>query len=217
MPTRILIADDHQIFREGLRSLLEKQPDLHVVAEAADGQAAVCQALELRPHVVVMAVTMPHLNGVEATRRILAEAPEIKVVALSMHASRELVVNMLKAGAAGYVLKDSAFHELALAIRTVLDGHPYLSPRIAEMVLKDYLPRVESTEESSLAVLTTREREILQLLGEGKSTREIALMLSLNQKTIDGHRQHVMEKLGLASHSDLVKFALRKGLISMEM
>ncbi len=215
MAIRILLADDHKIVRQGLRTLLEKEPDMEVVAEAEEGRMAVRLARKLAPQVVIMDVGMPDLNGIEATRQVLADTPGLKVIALSMHSDRRFVVNMLKAGASGYLLKDSAFEELAAAIRVVMLNKTYLSPGVSDIVIKDYVqgPREDS---SVFSVLTPREREVLQLMAEGKSTKQIADRLHVSVKTIETHRQQIMTKLGIHSVAELTKYAVREGLSSLE-
>ena len=212
---RILLADDHELMREGLRTMLAAQPDIEVVGEAEDGVNAVRMALELRPDIVVMDVGMPHMNGIEATRRLTAELPRTKVIALSMHSDRRYVAEMLKAGAAGYVLKQGAFRELASAISAVLASHIYLSPRVAGVVV-DLLRQPSEEEGGLLRLLTTREREVLQCVAEGMNTKSIAHRLNLSGKTVDGHRRHLMVKLGMQSVSELTRFAIREGLVAAE-
>ncbi|MFH1596820.1 MAG: response regulator transcription factor [Pseudomonadota bacterium] len=214
MKAGILLVEDHQIVREGLAALLEKQPDLKVVGQAADGRTAVRLARELRPAVVVMDISLPDLNGIDATRQILEENPGVKVIGLSVHADRLFVKGMLQAGASGYLLKYSASQELIQAIQLVLAGRIYLSPEIAGVVVEDYT--YPAPDGSPFAVLTLREREVLQLLAEGKSPREIADSLHLALKTVEGYRRHIMEKLGFTSLADLVKYAIREGLTSLE-
>ncbi len=216
MGIRIIIADDHQILRQGLRTLLEKEPDMEVVAEAEDGRKTVIMVNELIPHVVIMDVNMPDLNGIEATRQILTDHPDMKVIALSMHADRRFVINMLKAGAHGYLLKDCAFEELAYAIRLVMANKTYLSPGVAEIVVKDYVSRIPSPVQTAFSVLTAREREVLQLMAEGKSTANIAELLHISIKTVETHRQQIMHKLGIRSVAELTKYAIREGLTSLE-
>jgi DNA-binding NarL/FixJ family response regulator len=215
--TRILIVDDHSIMRDGLRALLEKEEGMSVVAEAGDGRSAVELALEHRPDVVVMDVGLPELNGVEATRRIVRQVPGVKVLGLSMHAEMRFVAEMLRAGASGYLLKDSAFDELARAIRTVSQGHRYLGQGIMDDLLDDYIRRLERREEkTSFSTLTEREREVLQLLAEGRSTKETAQRLEVSVKTVETHRANLMRKLGLSSIAELTRYAIREGLVSLE-
>jgi len=216
MSLRILLADDHGIIRQGLRSLLEKQPDMQVVAEAEDGRTALSLVRELVPDIVVMDVTMPNLNGIEATGQIVHEFPEVKVIALSIHSNRRFVADMLKAGASGYVLKECLFDELAQAIRTAAAGGTYLSPRITGVVVDDYVSRLSTGADSVLTVLTAREREVLQLLAEGKSTKQIALGLHVSGKTIEANRRRVMEKLNAHSIAELTKYAVREGITPLD-
>ncbi len=212
MSTTILLADDHRIVREGLRTLLSQQPEMEVVGEAADGREAVSQALLLRPGVVVMDIAMPELNGVEATRLILAELPGTRIVALSMYADRRFVAEVLRAGALGYVLKDGAFEELALAIRTTLAGKTYLSPSIAGLVVEELVRKASTPGSPSLASLTPRERQVLKLLAGGKRPREIAQELEISSKTVEVHKQNLMNKLEIHSAAELTRFAIREGL-----
>ena len=212
MSTTILLVDDHRIVREGLRTLLGQQPDLEVVGEAADGRDAVTQARLLRPDVIVMDIAMPELNGVEATRLILAELPQARVVALSMYADRRFVAEILRAGALGYVLKDGAFEELALAIRTITEGKTYLSPSIAGLVVEELLQRSSAPGSPSLGGLTPRERQVLKLLADGMRPREIAQELSISVKTVEVHKQNLMNKLEIHTASELTRFAIREGL-----
>jgi two component transcriptional regulator, LuxR family len=216
MKISIVIADDHKIIREGLKSLLEKQADLEVLAEAEDGLTAAKLAHKLHPDIVIMDVAMPVLNGIEATRQITAEVAGVKVIALSMHSDKRFVLQMLKAGASAYLLKDSAFEELITAVHTVVGNQPYLSPKIADVVVKEFLHSISKTESSVYTILTAREREVLQLLAEGKPTREIASTLHLSVKTIETHRQQIMEKLNLRSIAELTKYAIREGLTTLE-
>jgi len=208
---RILLADDHQIVRDGLKTLLEKQADMQVVGEAQDGRAAVDQARALSPQVVIMDIAMPDLNGVDATRQIKGESPEVKVIALSMQSDGPIVRRMLQAGASGYMLKDCASEELVKAIRTVVRGGTYLSDGVQNVVVK----QLTSPEQTTNSPLTPKEREVLQLLAEGKSTKEIAAALFLSPKTVDTHRQHIMDKLEIRSIAELTKYAIREGLTSL--
>jgi DNA-binding NarL/FixJ family response regulator len=213
---KILLADDHQILRQGLRTLLEKEEGIQVVAEAQDGRTAVRLAKELAPDMVIMDIGMPDLNGIEATRQIAAEAPGVKILGLSMFADRRFVVNMLKAGARGYLLKDCAFDELGRAIRVVMAHKIYLSPEIAHVVMEDLLFPASSPEMSVFSVLTAREREVLQLMAEGNSTSQIADQLHVSIKTIETHRLQIMQKLNMHSVAQLTKYAIREGLTSVE-
>jgi DNA-binding NarL/FixJ family response regulator len=212
MVVRVLLVDDHRIVREGLRGLLERRTDLKVVGEAADGEAAIALAREVSPDVVILDVSMPRMNGVEATRRILAERPGVKVLALSMHPDRRYVIEMLKAGASGYMLKDSAFDELIRAIESLMAGRSYLSPAVTDMVVREYVSRLPSDEGTVFTVLTVREREILQLVAEGMPTKRIASRLAVSVKTVESHRQQIMSKLDLHSVAELTKYAVREGL-----
>ena len=216
MTTRIILADDHGIMREGLRALLEKQSGIEVIAEADNGRTTVELSRELKPDVVIIDIAMPDLNGIEATRQIVAESPGVKVIALSMHSDRKFVKEMLSAGASGYMLKDSAFEELDKAISTVNDNKTYLSPGIAGTVVKDYLGKIVTYNSSTSIALTNREREVLQLFAEGKTTKQIASLLFLSIKTIETHRKQIMGKLGLNGIAELTKYAIREGLTSLE-
>ncbi len=215
MGTTILIVDDHQILRQGLRSLLEKLPGLEVLAEAEDGRTAVRLAQTLTPQLVIMDVGLPDLNGIEATRQVLLVSPHTRVIGLSMHSDRRFVSNMLKAGASGYLLKDSAFEELATAIKTVMAGKSYLSQEVAHIVFQDYVegPKNQAT---AFSVLTLREREVLQLIAEGRSNRQIATTLFLSIKTVETHRQQIMNKLKMHNVAELVRYSIREGLSPLE-
>ncbi|MCU0294095.1 MAG: response regulator transcription factor [Thermoanaerobaculaceae bacterium] len=215
MPVRIVLADDHRMVREGLRDLLERRTDLQVVGEAADGETAARLARELRPDIVILDVSMPRLNGIEATRRIVAECPTVKVLALSMHSDRRFVIEMLKAGASGYLLKDGAFDELVHAIESVMARAAFLSPAITDMVVKEYVAGLAGGERSAFAVLTPREREVLQLVAEGLPTKAVAARLGLSIKTVETYRQQIMDKLDLHSVAELTKYAIREGLTSL--
>src|SRR6056297_4369 len=213
---RIILADDHKITRDGPRAPLERQSDMRVVGEAANGREAIRLAIDLAPDVVVMDISMPELNGVEATRQIRESLPETKVIALSMYADRRYVIGMVKAGVSGYLLKNCAFDELVNAIGAVLNNESFLSPRIADTVMKDYTHILEHGEASAISVLSVREREVLQLIAEGLSTKEIAERIHVSVKTVETHRQQTMKKLDAKSVAELTKIALREGLTSLE-
>ena len=217
MGIKILLADDHRIVRQGLRSLLETEADMEVIAEAEDGLVLLGLVQEMLPDIVIMDVAMPNLNGIEATRQIIGTAPSIKVLALSMYSDRQFVIGMLSAGASGYLLKDCAFEELIQAIRVVAANRTYLSPGITDIVVKEYLHHLEKTSFSAFFVLTAREREVLQLLAEGRTVGEIARDLCLSVKTIETHRQHIMNKLNVHSIARLTKYAVSEGLTSLEI
>lgn len=206
---RILLADDHSVVRQGFRLILENQPDMEVVGEASNGREAVTVAEALQPDVVVMDVTMPELNGIEATRRISELAPRARVLALSMHKDSVYVREILRAGAKGYLLKDAAGNDLLAAVRAVARGEAYLSPAVSDAVLTDYRKHVTNP----IDLLTSREREVLQMIAEGKTNKEIANSLQLSVYTVEAHRGRIMEKLNLHSTGELVRFALRNGLI----
>lgn len=228
---KVLLADDHRIVREGLRSLLEAQDDMQVVGEADNGRMALEMAAEHEPDVVVMDVAMPQLNGIEATRRLMNDQPDTKVVALSMHSDRRYVAEALKAGATAYLLKDGAFDELVTAIRAVIADKVYLSPRVAGVVVDDYVRRLPGDRSdgggggvthgggdfsNAFQKLTAREREVLQLMAEGYATKEIATRLHVSVKTVETHRRQLMEKLQLYSVAEVTKYAIREGLTSLE-
>ena len=218
MAVRIVIVDDHKIVCDGLKSLLEAQPEIDIVAQAADGREGVKLALRLKPDIVIMDVAMPDLNGLDAVRQILEAEPDIRIIALSMHADRRYVTGMLSAGASGYILKHCAFEELVRAIPIVLSRQVYLSPAIAGIVgdeLASRGPRARPSA-STVQALTSREREVLQLISEGHNAREIALRLNLSVKTVETHRRQLMGKLGVRSVADLTKFAIREGLTTLD-
>jgi DNA-binding NarL/FixJ family response regulator len=214
--TRILLADDHRILREGLRRLLSADADFEVIAEAENGRAAVELAERLKPDVVVMDIGMPELNGVDATRQILARVPGARVVALSAYADRRLIGETLKAGACGYLLKDSAFDELADAIRTTATKKVFLSPKIAAELVDDYVRMSDAPGVTVFESLSPREREVLQLIAEGRSTKEVARVLKVSVKTVETHRRQLMNKLELFSVAELTRYAIREGLVSLE-
>ena len=206
---RILLADDHAVVRQGFRMILGAQADMEIVGEAGNGREAVSMCEQLHPDVVVMDVAMPELNGIEATRRITESSPHTRVLALSMHKDSVYVREILRAGARGYLLKDSIDVDLLAAVRAVAKGEGYLSPAVSDAVLSDYRKHVTDP----LDLLSGREREVLQLIAEGKTNKEIATLLNLSVYTVDAHRGRIMEKLNLHSTSELVRFAVRKGLV----
>jgi DNA-binding NarL/FixJ family response regulator len=212
---RVVVVDDHQLVKEGICSLLKDEPEVEVIGDAADGRAAVRMAEELAPDVVLMDVALPGLNGVEATRQIVKSRPRVRVLALSMYADGNYVSEMLKAGAAGYLLKDCDLEELTRAIRTVAADHTYLSPQISNLVVSDYLEHLPEDGQSPAEVLTPREREVLQLLAEGKSVKDIAAKLKVSIKTVETHRRQIMEKLDIHSIAELTKYAIRRGLTNI--
>jgi len=211
---RTLLADDHRLVRQGLRALLERQSGIEVVGEASTGREAVTLALRERPDVVLMDLTMPELNGIEATQQVVRAAPEIRILALSMHADRQFAARALAAGASGYLLKDCAPEELLTALECVAGGRTYLSPAIADLVVSDYVSRL-AADESELELLSSREREVLQLLAEGSTTKQIAGRLHVSVKTVETHRKRIMDKLGVHSVAELVKYAIQQGLTSL--
>jgi two-component system, NarL family, response regulator NreC len=212
---RILLADDHTVMRNGLRLLLERQPDLKVVGEAADGRQAVDMAAAERPDVVIMDIAMPQLNGVEATRQIVNRNPDAAVVILSMHKDESYVIRSLKAGARAYLLKDSAEADLIAAIAAITEGKSFFSPAVRSLLKEDYMHQLDELgAEDSYELLTNREREVLQLVAEGKSNKEIAGMLNLSLYTVETHRTHILQKLNLHSAPELILYAVRKGIIS---
>jgi DNA-binding NarL/FixJ family response regulator len=216
LKTKVLIADDHGITREGLKALLERSGDLEVVAQAACGRDAVRLALQHRPALVIIDVSMQEMSGIEAARQIHAELPRARIIALSMHKDQHFVDGMLLAGASGYVLKESAFAELLQAITTVLADGSWLSPPIAARVTRDYVQHLSAEDSASPRSLTPRENEVIQLVAEGFTTREIGARLFISAKTVDTHRQQIRKKVGLSSVAELTKFAIREGLTSLE-
>jgi DNA-binding NarL/FixJ family response regulator len=212
---RIVLADDHAVMRSGLRALLQQQDGLQVVGEASDGREAVAQVESLHPDVVVMDLTMPNLNGVEASRQITSKFPDIAVVILSMHSDEGYVLRALKAGARGYLLKESAESDLISAIRAVQQGKAFFSPAVSKVLVQDYVRQLQDRDiEDSYELLTPRERELLQLIAEGKSNKDVANMLNLSVYTVETHRGNIMEKLGLHTVPELILYAVRKGVIS---
>jgi len=215
MRLKILVADDHQVVREGLRSMLEKDSDFEVVGEAADGKIAVDLSRELAPDVIIMDVSMPNLDGIDATRQIMARNPEAKVVALTVHPERPFMYEMLRAGAKAYLLKNSGFDELTRAIRTVMSGQTYLSPRVASTMVVDFVQPAEGENKNPQGTLSPREIEVLQLMAQEKSTRNIAAHLRVSVKTIETHRRGIMKKLNINTVAGLTKYAVREGLTTL--
>jgi DNA-binding NarL/FixJ family response regulator len=211
--SRIVIAEDHTILREGLRSLLSSEPELRVVGEAKDGREAIRRVEQLEPDLILMDLSMPRMNGVEAIREIKNRIPETKVLALTVHKAEEFVLEVLQAGADGYVLKDASSEELVMAIRSVLEGQRYLSPAVSQMVIEGYLAG-RKTGESSWDTLTKREREILKLIAEGHKNKEIADYLCISVKTVEKHRANLMKKLDLHSAAALTAYAMERGLVT---
>ncbi|MEZ5398412.1 MAG: response regulator transcription factor [Bryobacteraceae bacterium] len=211
---RILLADDHTVMRRGLRLLLEQEADFEIAGEAGDGREAVALAESVHPDVVVMDVGMPLLNGIEATRQISERIPGAHVVVLSMYSDESYVLRSLKAGARGYILKDSAEADLIRAVRAVREGKSFFSPRVSRMLLEDYIRQLnQKGEEDTYELLTSREREILQLLAEGKSNKDVANLLNLSLYTVETHRSHILQKLNLHTVPELILYAVRKGII----
>ncbi len=213
---RIVLADDHAIVRQGLGRAIQQEDDIEVVGQTSSGRDAVELVRTLRPDILVTDISMPDLNGVEATRRIIGESPRMKVIALSMHSSRQFVVEMFRAGARGYLLKDCDYDELVAAIRTVAAGRTYVSPSIGDVIVEDLLGGGAVGAPSASSVLTQREREVLQLMAEGRTTRQIALQLHISPKTVEAHRLRIMNKLDIDNVAQLTKYAIQEGLTSPE-
>ncbi len=211
---RVLLADDHKIMRDGLRSLLGDSPSYNVVGVADTGRTAISLARKNSPQIIIMDVSMPDLNGIEASRQILDEFPDMKIIALSMHSSKQFIDETFKAGVSGYLLKDCAFEELTTAINAVMNGQTYLSPSIANMVINNYVDLLRKSPENTGDLLTVREKEVLQLIAEEHNTQDIAKMLNLSPKTVETHRRKLMDKLGVNNIAGLTKMAIRLGLAS---
>ena len=209
---KIVLVDDHEIMREGMCALLQKRPDMQVVGQAADGRIAVTLVEELRPDIVIMDIGMPNLNGIDATQQMIANNPHLKVMALSTHSDGAIVARMIKAGATGYMLKESAFAELVNGLDAMMSGKTFLCSRIAKVVFSDYINMVTNPNWQGGDGLTSREREVLQLVSEGHTTKDIAKILLLSPKTVDSHREHIMEKLDIRTIAGLTKYAIREGL-----
>lgn len=215
MSIRVILVDDHTILRHGLSRSFQNEKDIKVIAQAETGQAAVSLAEELQPDVMIMDIGMPDLNGIEATRQILKQSPQVKVIALSMHSNDKYVREMFRAGAKGYVLKDCPFEELAQAIRIVSNGKTYVSPSVGHMIIEEYIHMPEKNE-SAFSVLSVREREVLQLMAEGKTTKQAGLTLHISPKTVEAHRLNIMKKLEIDNIAQLTKYAIQQGLTQPE-
>lgn len=216
MSIRLILADDHTIMRHSLSESIQQEEDMEVIGQAEDGRSVLKLVRELSPHIVVMDISMPELNGVEATRQIIRDFSNVKVIALSMHSARKFVVEMFKAGASGYLLKDCEFDELVDAIRTVAAGKTYLAPSITDVVIDNYVRNAPESEPGVFSTLTKREREVLQLVAEGKTTKQIGLCLYISPKTVEGHRLRFMKKLNIDNVAQLTKYAIQEGLTSPE-
>lgn len=214
MTIRILITDDHQLFREGIANLLAASPQIEIVAQAENGHEAIEKARKLKPDIMIMDLSLPIINGVDATRILHEELPGTKVLVLSMHADKNYIKEALEAGAFGYLFKDCTYDQLIEAINTVYNGKKYLSDKITEVLIQDYLNKDEEIQDKS-SELSERESEILKLIAEGKSTREISDLLFISVKTVGTHKQHILEKLKLKSTADLIKYAIKKGIVGL--
>ena len=212
MSIKIMVVDEHRILREGLSTLIAKQPDMEIIGEATDGREALELLAKLSPDLILMDVTMPNLNGIEATRKIKSKNPEIEIIALSLHSDRRYVLGMIDAGASGYLLKECAFEELVRAINTVMAKKKYLSPGISDILIEEYVKKTTQEKPTIYSKLTPREREILQLIAEGRNTKEIARYLFISVKTVETHRRHIKKKLKVQSVAELTKIAIREGL-----
>jgi two-component system, NarL family, response regulator NreC len=217
MSIRIILADDHAVLRHGLSKSFQNEKDMEIVAQAKDGRTTVELVRELSPDIVIMDIGMPDLNGIEATRKITKDFPQTKVIALSMHSSKSFIMEMFKAGASGYLLKDCEFDELVNAIKTVIDNKTYISPSISNVVVESSLLNSSKKKDgSAFSVLSQREREVLQLMAEGKTTKQVAKRLHISPKTVEGHRMRIMDKLKIDSIAMLTKYAVQEGLTSLE-
>jgi two-component system response regulator NreC len=212
MSIKIIVVDEHKILREGLSTLIAKQPDMEIIGEATDGREVLQLLEKSKPDLILMDVTMPNLNGIEATRKIKSKKPNIEIIALSLHSDRRYVLGMIDAGASGYLLKECAFEELVRAINTVMSKKKYLSPGISDILIDEYVKKTTTDKPTIYSKLTPREREILQLIAEGKNTKEIARYLFISVKTVETHRRHIKKKLKVESVAELTKIAIREGL-----
>jgi two-component system, NarL family, response regulator NreC len=216
MSIKIILADDHAMLRHGLSKSFQNEKDMEIVAQAKDGRTTVELAKELSPNIVIMDIGMPDLNGIEATRQIVKENPKVKVVALSMHSSKNFIIEMFKAGASGYLLKDCEFDELVNAVRLVMSNKKYISPAISDVVVDNYMQQSDNAKGTVYSILSQREREVLQLLTEGKATKQIAKRLHISAKTVEVHRLNLMGKLKIDSIAQLTKYAIQEGLTQPE-
>jgi DNA-binding NarL/FixJ family response regulator len=216
MAIRVLLVDDHHIVRDGMRALIERQEGMEVAAEAENGRKALQMARRHKPDIVIMDIGMPDLNGIDASRKILEELPEIRIIALSMHGDKQFVQGMLRAGVKGYLIKDCASEELIRSIRVVRSGNVYISPYVATFMIEDFLHPLPENVSSFHTELSTREREVLQLIAEGRSTKTISEALHISVKTVETHRKNIMDKVNLHTVADLTKYAIRYGLTSVE-
>jgi two-component system response regulator NreC len=215
---KLLVADDHKIFRQGIKMLLEEESDLQVVGEASDGREAVKKATELKPDVILMDIAMANLNGLEATRQIKKQLPSAKVIMVTMHKNEEYVLQSFQAGASGFILKEGAVEELVSAIRSINSDKSFLSPSISKTLIDAYMRKMETGKtETPFDLLTDREREVLQLIAEGYTNREVAKSLFISVKTVEAHRAHIMQKLNIHDIAKLVKYAIQKGLVDLNV
>jgi DNA-binding NarL/FixJ family response regulator len=217
MGIKIILADDHAMLRHGLSKSFQNEKDMEIVAQAKDGRTTVELVRELSPNVVIMDIGMPDLNGIEATRQITKECPKVKVIALSMHSSKNFIIEMFKAGASGYLLKDCEFDELVNAVRLVVNNKKYISPAISDVVVDNYMQQPDNAKGTAFSILSQREREVLQLLTEGKATKQIAKRLHISAKTVEVHRLNLMGKLKIDSIAQLTKYAIQEGLTQPEL
>ncbi|MCB2199805.1 response regulator transcription factor [bacterium] len=216
MSLRLFLADDHRLFRDALRPMLDRHPELEVIGEASDGLQALQTIREMKPDIALLDISMPGMNGIEITRQVVAQCPDTSVIILSMHADRRFVIESLKAGARAYVLKESSIEELFDAIQSIRSNRIYLSPVLSDLMLREYIDSMDAPTTSAYEVLSGREREVLQLLAEGRSTRESAEKLHLSVKTVETHRAQIKSKLGMQSIAELTRFAIREGIITLD-
>ena len=213
---KVLVADDHTILRQGIKALLDNQEGIEVIGEAKDGREALAIIEETLPDVILMDIAMPGLNGLEATRRIKKKFPRMKVLVLTMYTNEEYIFQILNAGANGYLVKETAFQDLISAIKAVYKNEAFMSPSISKKVINSYIKKAQDDEEKTCEILTTREREILQLIAEGNSSKKIAELLFISPKTVETHRTHIMDKLNIHNRTGLIKYAIRKGMVDVD-